>query len=205
MREHRLHFNVLAGMRGTKGVRVLMSASGGQCFGVELGNMMTKPSDSTETMPATAVKAPAHAQVSATISTAALPENAGMGRENAPANQAGGNIFSPESLLLIMAGKPENRPLMMGLVRKMVEQGDAPLREVRAAYADGRMKDAGRMLHTMRGSMGMFGATRFVNAALQAEAAVGKDSAEAFEASFSAVERELALLCQTASAWLETV
>ncbi|GGC62233.1 histidine kinase [Undibacterium terreum] len=112
-------------------------------------------------------------------------------------------VFDPGHLMAITKGKPQHTATMLGLVRKVVENGTAPVSEARQAWQEGRPEDAARMLHTLRGMMGTLGAKRFANAALELEKTIPHEAAERLLAMFGKVEQELNDAIAKARAWVE--
>ncbi|MES2071743.1 MAG: PAS domain S-box protein [Pseudomonadota bacterium] len=111
-------------------------------------------------------------------------------------------VFDPGQLMAITRGKPQHTATMLGLVRKVVENGTTPVSEARKAWQEGRPDDAARMLHTLRGMMGTLGAKRFASAALELEKTLPHEPAEKLARMFSQVEQELAAAIAKARAWI---
>ncbi|MFZ6644945.1 PAS domain S-box protein [Undibacterium sp. TJN25] len=112
-------------------------------------------------------------------------------------------VFDPGHLMAITKGKPQHTATMLGLVRKVVENGTTPVTEARQAWQEGRADDAARMLHTLRGMMGTLGAKRFANAALELEKTLPHEAAEKLATMFGRVEQELDAAIEKARVWVE--
>ncbi|MES2105093.1 MAG: PAS domain S-box protein [Pseudomonadota bacterium] len=120
----------------------------------------------------------------------------------ATGNEISAPVFDPGHLMAITRGKPQHTATMLGLVRKLVENGTTPVIEARQAWQQGRPVDAARMLHTLRGMMGTLGAKRFANAALALEKNLPEEATEKLAAMFSLVEQELDAAIAEARAWV---
>ncbi|HTD03628.1 PAS domain S-box protein [Undibacterium sp.] len=112
-------------------------------------------------------------------------------------------IFDPGHLMAITKGKPQHTATMLGLIRKVVENGTAPVIEARLAWQEGRPEDAARMLHTLRGMMGTLGAKRFADAALELEKTLPHETSRALMMMFGRVEQELDAAIAKARAWVQ--
>jgi PAS domain S-box-containing protein len=137
------------------------------------------------------------------------------GTFNQPQHSAGPSIrsegvFEPEKILAFARGKTSRVNEITRMIGNIIERGEQPIDEVRAALAEGRDKDAARMLHTLKGSVGSFGATRLAAVAETAERAVldkGSDKesdqpADQIDAQLIAVTLELNATIDAARVWL---
>jgi len=115
-------------------------------------------------------------------------------------------VFEPEKILAFARGKTSRVNEITRMIGNIIERGEQPIDEVRAALAEGRDKDAARMLHTLKGSVGSFGATRLAVVAETAERAVldkGSDQpANQIDAQLIAVTLELNATIDAARVWL---
>jgi len=114
-------------------------------------------------------------------------------------------VFEPEKILAFARGKASRVNEITRMIGNIIERGEQPIDDVRVALAENRVKDAARMLHTLKGSVGSFGATRLAAAAEKAERAVldkqGGDK-QAIDAQLIAVTLELNATIDAARVWL---
>jgi two-component system, sensor histidine kinase and response regulator len=112
-------------------------------------------------------------------------------------------VFAVEGFFAFIEVDPEARASFIGAVQEFVDRGLAPLDLARRELAEGRVGDAARSLHTLRGSIGSIGARRFAEAAARLEAAIRGDHAGPLAALWAEVEGELCATLEAASRWLE--
>ncbi|WP_409567914.1 Hpt domain-containing protein [Rugamonas sp. DEMB1] len=92
---------------------------------------------------------------------------------------------------------------MFKLVRGALGGGLEPLDQADLALREGRPLDAGRVLHSLRGAVGVLGAKRLIQATLEAESAIHEGRADQLEAQLATVRRVLEQTLAEARAWLE--
>ncbi len=85
---------------------------------------------------------------------------------------------------------------------RISEHGPNSMDQAHLAWMEGRRDDVLRIFHAMRGSVGTLGNFRFVDAALELEAAVRAQQNDKVNSLFSVVEKELDMTISTARAWL---
>lgn len=120
----------------------------------------------------------------------------------APAGAAD-TVFNMDSLMRVMGQDPKGRAVMFKLVRGALGGGLEPLDQADQALREGRPLDAGRVLHSLRGAVGVLGAKRLIQATLEAESAIHEGRADQLEAQLATVRRVLEQTLAEASAWLE--
>lgn len=86
--------------------------------------------------------------------------------------QNNARAFDPRQLLEMGKDSPALRHALMDVIRNVVERTPRQFRDARLAWEDGRTEDATRLLHTIRGTIGTMGATRFAEMARNLESAV---------------------------------
>jgi HPt (histidine-containing phosphotransfer) domain-containing protein len=91
---------------------------------------------------------------------------------------------------------------LIALIRKIVSNGLGPIAEAKLAWQEGRLRDAARAFHTLRGSLGYFGAQRFAATALQIEQAIHDNDDARVEALLPLVEEDLQATLAAATRWL---
>jgi len=111
--------------------------------------------------------------------------------------------FDAGQLLELSKANPAARDALLGLIRNAVERGPVQLRDARLAWKEGRGEDSARILHTMRGTMGTLGATRFANSAMELESAIIDQRVELILGLFETAEQALAETVAAAKALLK--
>jgi HPt (histidine-containing phosphotransfer) domain-containing protein len=113
-------------------------------------------------------------------------------------------IFDPDKLMAAVGGKPETRAVLVAMVRNMVDTGLQPIRDAQQALDENRPRDAGRIFHTMRGSLGTLGAKRLVRVCHALEQALKHPAPEHdIPVLLAAVAHELGALNDAARDWLQ--
>ncbi len=117
--------------------------------------------------------------------------------------QNGGILsFDPHRLLASAQDNPIYRNTIISLLKKIVDNGTAPISEARLAWNDERSTDAARMLHALRGTIGTLGARRFSDATVEIEAAILNNEKDRVEHLFFLLEKELSTTISAVSQWL---
>ncbi len=112
-------------------------------------------------------------------------------------------IFNPEKLLRHVKGNAQRYGSIVQMIKNVIDRGTAPLDDAVAALAQGKIDDARRIFHTLKGSMGNIGAMRVWHAAHQLEVAAGKDTApKAQEDMLDELRATLAEMLPLAREWL---
>lgn len=111
-------------------------------------------------------------------------------------------IFSVDTLVKYMGGDAKGRATVAKIVGDACADGEAPLRRAAAALAEQRYAAAGKILHSLRGSLGSLGAKRFVVSALALEQALAEGRLDEIERLYGDVSGEYRLLLGAAAAWL---
>jgi chemotaxis protein histidine kinase CheA len=118
--------------------------------------------------------------------------------------QAGDDtIFSVDVLLKYMGNDDKALAIVSKIVRDACAPRMAPLELAGTALREQRLTEAGKIFHSLRGSIGTLGAKRLVSASLQLEQAIAEHSTDAIPALFAAVESEYQLVLRDADAWLQ--
>jgi HPt (histidine-containing phosphotransfer) domain-containing protein len=95
----------------------------------------------------------------------------------------------------------------LGIVSKIVRDacapGMAPFELAGTALREQRLTDAGKIFHTLRGSIGTLGAKRLVSASLKLELAIAEQRVEHIPPLFAALESEYQLVLRDADEWLK--
>jgi len=118
----------------------------------------------------------------------------------APDGEAG--VFNVDKLMGVMGKDAKGRAVMLKMVRGAVDGGMAQVDEAGKALQEGRLRDAARQFHSLRGAVGVLGARRLIQATIDAEdAIIGAHEAD-IDARYRTVRAELEATLAEASAWL---
>jgi chemotaxis protein histidine kinase CheA len=113
------------------------------------------------------------------------------------------SIFSVDTLLKYMGNDDKALAVVFKIVRDACAPRMAPFDLAGAALREGRLHDAGRIFHSLRGSIGTLGAKRLVASSLKLEQAIAEQNNDAIPALFAALESEYQLVLRDADAWLQ--
>jgi HPt (histidine-containing phosphotransfer) domain-containing protein len=108
-----------------------------------------------------------------------------------------------DSLMRVMGQDPKGRQVMFKMVRGALDSGMQPLDEADLALSEGRADEAAKLLHSLRGAVGVLGAKRLVRVTLDAENAIVQQRTEELPAIFAGVRGVLEATLQQAADWLE--
>lgn len=111
-------------------------------------------------------------------------------------------IFSVTTLLKYMGNDDKALAVVTKIVRDACAPRRAPLEQARAAIDAGRLTDAGKIFHGLRGSVGTLGAKRLVAASLALEQALVDRDTPRIPTLLTAVDTEYDLVLEHADAWL---
>lgn len=113
-------------------------------------------------------------------------------------------IFSVDTLVKYMGNDDKALGVVAKIVRDACAPGMAPLEQAGAALREDRLTDAGKVLHSLRGSIGALGAKRLVAASLKLEQAIAERQGDLIPPLFAALEAEYQLVLRHAEAWLKS-
>jgi chemotaxis protein histidine kinase CheA len=116
---------------------------------------------------------------------------------------AGESIFTVDTLLKYMGNDDKALAVVSKIVRDACAPGMAPFELAGAALREDRLAEAGKIFHTVRGSIGALGAKRLVTASLKLEQAIAAQDTAAIPALFAATEAEYQLVLRDAAEWLQ--
>ena len=111
-------------------------------------------------------------------------------------------IFSVTTLLKYMGNDDKALAVVTKIVRDACAPRRAPLEQAHAAINAGRLTDAGKIFHGLRGSVGTLGAKRLVAASLALEQAMVDRDTPRIPSLLARVDAEYALVLEHADAWL---
>src|SRR5690606_9885364 len=80
--------------------------------------------------------------------------------------------FAPDRLLQRVQGKPQRLRDLIGMIDSFIADGTAPIEQGRLLLQQGETEAARRLFHTLKGSVGNFGARHLWDAAQAVEAAI---------------------------------
>ncbi|MYM95405.1 Hpt domain-containing protein [Duganella vulcania] len=112
-------------------------------------------------------------------------------------------IFSVDTLIKYMGNDDKALAVVSKIVRDACAPGLAPMQQAAEALRDERYTDAGKTLHSLRGSIGTLGAKRLVSTSLKLEQAIAERRLDQIPSLFAALESEYRLVLQSADAWLQ--
>ncbi|NVM76880.1 PAS domain S-box-containing protein [Duganella sp. SG902] len=112
-------------------------------------------------------------------------------------------IFNMDGLMRVMGKDAKGRAAMVKMVRGAVEGGMEPLDQAALALREGRLRDAARAFHSLRGAVGVLGAKRLIQATMAAEEAIHGQREDELQERYREVRAELEQTLTHARAWLE--
>jgi len=117
---------------------------------------------------------------------------------------AGETVFSVDTLLKYMGNDDKALAVVSKIVRDACAPGLEPIQRAGAALDEQRLYDAGRIFHSVRGSVGTLGAKRMVTASLALEQALVEQRGADIPSLFAAFQAEYQAVLDHANAWLRT-
>ena len=112
------------------------------------------------------------------------------------------NVFSVATLLKYMGNDDKALAIVSKIVRDACAPGLAPFDQARAALQEERLVDAGKIFHSLRGSIGTLGAKRLVASSLKLEQAIAERQSGHIPPLFAELESEYQLVLRQAEDWL---
>ena len=112
------------------------------------------------------------------------------------------SVFSVDVLLKYMGNDDKALGIISKIVRDACAPGLAPFELAGMALREQRYVDAGKIFHTLRGSIGTLGAKRLVTASLKLEQSIADRRLDDIPALFAALESEYQLVLRQADDWL---
>ena len=119
-----------------------------------------------------------------------------------PEAAAPDQVFSMDSLMRVMGKDVKGRAVMFKMVRGALEGGMQPMDDADAALRAGRPGEAARILHGLRGAVGVLGAKRLVKATLDAESAIKTGHPDSISGALALVRAELEQVLAQGRRWL---
>ena len=119
-----------------------------------------------------------------------------------PVPAADDEVFSMAPLMRVMGKDAKGRGVLRRMVEDALNKDMTPIRDAETALQAGRMEDIGRILHSLRGSVGTLGTKRLIRAAMATEEAINAGNADAVPALLATTGEELAQALDAAREWL---
>lgn len=113
------------------------------------------------------------------------------------------SIFTVDTLLKYMGNDDKALAIVAKIVRDACVPRMTPLEQAGAALRENRLADAGKIFHSLRGSIGALGAKRLVAASLKLEQAIVERQEALIPPLFAALESEYQLVLREADDWLQ--
>ena len=119
-----------------------------------------------------------------------------------PAAVVDEEVFSMAPLMRVMGKDAKGRGVLRRMVEDALNKDMTPIRDAEAALQAGRHSDVGRILHSLRGSVGTLGTKRLIRTAFATEEAIDAGRLEEVPALLAATEHELQQALAAAREWL---
>ena len=112
------------------------------------------------------------------------------------------DIFSVDKLFSVVAGNSEQTQKATLLIRNLIDSTSASMGKVDLAFNEKHYEEMARLLHTMRGSIGVLGAKSFVETSRELELAIKNNNVELVENLYLKAKEEIAATIAAAQVWL---
>jgi PAS domain S-box-containing protein len=121
----------------------------------------------------------------------------------APLPPGEASVFNMDSLMRVMGRDAKGRAVMVKMVRGAIDTGMQPVELAGQALKEGRLRDAARLFHSLRGAVGVLGAKRLIQATIAAEDAINEQREHELAERYQTVRAELEQTLAHAQAWLD--
>jgi PAS domain S-box-containing protein len=122
---------------------------------------------------------------------------------NSPAPAGEASVFNMDGLMRVMGKDAKGRTAMFKMVRGALDSGMEPVDQAAVALQEGRLRDAAKLFHGLRGAVGVLGAKRLIDATIAAEDAIADQREDEYDSRCQAVRTELEQTLAMARAWLD--
>ena len=112
-------------------------------------------------------------------------------------------VFNPDRIMSFVRGKPAREKEIVAMIERIVSENLEPVSEGRQLLEQERMEDAARHFHTLKGTMGNFGADRVMKAAQAMEQAIKQKQTDDWGSLLADFQNALTEMVQVAKAWLQ--
>lgn len=112
-------------------------------------------------------------------------------------------IFTVDTLLKYMGNDDKALAVVSKIVRDACAPGLEPVQRAMQALQEQRLHEAGRIFHSLRGSVGTLGAKRMVRASLLLETAINEGRVDDIAPLLAAFQGEYQQVLDHAASWLE--
>ena len=126
------------------------------------------------------------------------------GEQPEPSGLQQSQLASLDRLVETVKGRAGAKEKILQVVRNVVERGQAPLDEARAAWQSGELEQAAVGLHTLRGSLGSIGAHRLCELSQALEADLEHAAEPGLRERWQALTTEFARFLNELERWLDT-
>lgn len=122
--------------------------------------------------------------------------------QSSPTPDDGHAVIDLDQLIEVAIDNTAYRDAVLDLVGRIVDRGTTPIDATCHAWQEGRTDEAARLLHSLRGEVGTWGAERFARAAHDAEQAIVTMDTKRVEQLLDAARLELEMALSAAREWL---
>lgn len=112
-------------------------------------------------------------------------------------------MFNAQSIMAVAKDTPQSRTKMLLLIRRLLERCPSQLQEGVQAWRDAQHQEAGRLFHSLRGSVGSLGAGQVAATLLLIEQAIRESEWDKVDPLLLQVEQELTQTYTVAQVWLD--
>lgn len=112
-------------------------------------------------------------------------------------------MFNAQSIMAVAKDTPQSRTKMLLLIRRLLERCPSQLQEAVQAWRDAQHQEAGRLFHSLRGSVGSLGAEQVAATLLLIEQAIRESEWDKVDPLLLQVEQELTQTYTVAQVWLD--
>lgn len=112
-------------------------------------------------------------------------------------------MFNAQSIMAVAKDTPQSRTKMLLLIRRLLERCPSQLQEAVQAWRDAQHQEAGRLFHSLRGSVGSLGAEQVAATLLLIEQAIRESDWDKVDPLLLQVEQELTQTYTVAQVWLD--
>ncbi|MES2104487.1 MAG: response regulator [Pseudomonadota bacterium] len=180
----------------------VMEAERERCTASGMDDFIAKPIDPEKMFATISKYLPARAGFKPAGAATVTSMDADMEPEDPEDPQQRDQVSYLDQLYEMVRNNPAHKTQMLDVMGRISEHGPNSMDQAHLAWMEGRRDDVLRIFHAMRGSVGTLGNFRFVDAALELEAAIRAQQNDKVSSLFSVVEKELDMTIATARTWL---
>ncbi|MCK5790768.1 MAG: PAS domain S-box protein [Ketobacter sp.] len=113
-------------------------------------------------------------------------------------------VFNPEKIMSFVRGKPAREKDIINMIERIVTEDLLPLEQGRQLLEDGRIEEAARHFHTLKGTMGNFGGDKVMQASQALEQAIKQQQEAEYEGLLQHFGEALQHMLTVARSWLQS-